>query len=512
MSRTERAGKGVIANIFNYGGQIVIQLLLAPVILSLAGQEILGAYAIIIQIIGYLILLDMGFNFAFIRYLAYANGLDDNGRYFREVMNAGWACLTAVGVVYVIVTSLLAIHIGAIVKLSPHVEFQARTALLMLAGWGLIRFPLSVFRSALPAIQDMAFRHLSAGLANAMRLGFSLGLVYWGYGLVGLVGGAIGGEVLDILVCRWRYRCLLPEAFPRFRPIKWNFFKELYIFGLQAMAIIIADKLILFSDNIVVGYLFGPVATSIYYITQLPALMGNKFVFTLYHNASPALNQMEAQNDPERLRNAYLKLQRYTLLLVIPFAVSLVGLNASFIKLWVGSAQFGGQLMTLWLAIFACSIGTRVAGQAVLIAKGCIGILSMVLLMEGLVNLGLSLWLGRKLGLQGIALATLIASAISWSYVQYRVHKELLLSFMDIVKRCVLPAVMVTSIYSPILFVAKNLFLHNTWRSFALVAGIALGAWALIFFILGAESNERTILFGWVQGVYHKTFAIQERS
>ena len=56
--RTAKVIKGSISGIAQNALSILFQLLVTPMILFYAGQESLGAYAIIMQIIGYCILLD----------------------------------------------------------------------------------------------------------------------------------------------------------------------------------------------------------------------------------------------------------------------------------------------------------------------------------------------------------------------------------------------------------------------------------------------------------------------
>ena len=87
MSRTSRALKGTLTSFLQYGLQIVLQAALVPLVLHIAGRETLGAYAILMQAIGYLALADLGFSVATNRFLAQAYGHDDGGLRFRQGMS-----------------------------------------------------------------------------------------------------------------------------------------------------------------------------------------------------------------------------------------------------------------------------------------------------------------------------------------------------------------------------------------------------------------------------------------
>src|SRR5258708_6133519 len=67
--RNRRAAKGVITSILEYGLRIGLQALLAPLVLRMSGQEVFGAYAVLMQALGYLALMDLGFSLAFTRFL-----------------------------------------------------------------------------------------------------------------------------------------------------------------------------------------------------------------------------------------------------------------------------------------------------------------------------------------------------------------------------------------------------------------------------------------------------------
>jgi len=85
-SRTTKALKGTIASFAQYGIFLILQVILTPLILKVSGQEVLGTYSIIMQIVGYGILLDLGFSVALSRFLSQAYGLNDNGKSFLKYL------------------------------------------------------------------------------------------------------------------------------------------------------------------------------------------------------------------------------------------------------------------------------------------------------------------------------------------------------------------------------------------------------------------------------------------
>ena len=498
MSRTRVAAKGTMANIVQFILQISLQVLLAPVILAVAGRETMGAYAALLQAIGYLILLDLGFSFTLNRYLPQAFGVDDGGEYFRAVMGTGRTFLLGVGVAFAAAAVALSFGIGPFLSLSPQVEEKARIAVLLLAGWGLIRFPLSVYGSALIGVQDLAFRHLLAAISNAIRLVASLILLYLGFDLVGLIVGNILGELADLVICRLRFRRLYPQRNPNWGIRNRKLFNEMLRFSFQAMLIMVAGRLIFFTDKLVIGALMGVVSVSIFYTTQLPAVLGSNFIWKFADNASPAINELYARKEWDRLRNAYLRLQRYTLLMAFPLLLGLVLLNQQIVTIWVGPENYAGLSVTIWLAAFAFIVSTSHVNYLIILATGRIRGYTIVNIVEGLTSLGLSIMLGKIWGLPGVALAVFLGHLLNLVYVQWKAQQELSLSWGTCVSQCLGPAAAISLGSGLLLLSAHHLFPPTNLLILLGVTAAFLIIHALLTFFFGLFPPERKLVLGWV--------------
>ena len=94
MSRSARAARGFAASVVQFCAQMLLQVLLAPVVLKVAGRETLGAYAAIMQAVGFLTMIDVIGSWSLERFLGQAMGLEDGGARFRGVsFNDGAKCV-----------------------------------------------------------------------------------------------------------------------------------------------------------------------------------------------------------------------------------------------------------------------------------------------------------------------------------------------------------------------------------------------------------------------------------
>ena len=238
---------------------MALQFALAPVVLRLAGQEVLGAYSFILQVMGWAALTDLGFGVAISRSLAQAHGMEDERKRFRDVFVTGRTFLSASNLVFGLVLLGVGWNVDNIMSMSPTAEDQARTAVFLLAAWVAIRIPVSLYGEALIATQNLAAANIIVALGNALRLLLSLLFVFLGWELIGLMAGFVLAEAAIACTQRFWYRRLYPEDKFGWGVPDRGLFREMFGFGLTYMVMVVAGRLSASTDSIIVGYLYGAV-------------------------------------------------------------------------------------------------------------------------------------------------------------------------------------------------------------------------------------------------------------
>jgi len=491
-NRTERAVKGTLVSFLQYGTQMLLQLFLAPLVLRLAGQESLGAYALLMQVVGYLAMTDLGFSVTLNRYLAQANGRDDAGRGFRDVLSTARSFLLCSNILFAVLTLFLSLKAGILFSLSPEVALQARQGLTIMAIWAVARTPWTVYGIGLNATQNLVASNFIGIIGNTARLIFSLGLVFTGAGLAGLILANVLAEVLStFLAARKFYR-----LYPLQRPI-WGFpdkalFREMLRFSGQALLINVAWRLVYYTDNIVVGSLYGAAAVSIYYSTQMPTTIGFNILNRVSDNVAPAINELYARGDDAKVRETFLMLHRLNILFVLPLVGGLVLLNGRLIALWVGSGQYAGELMTAALAAFAFLITVSHVSNTFVFASGKIRNYSMIAVLEGVCNLGLSILLGRYIGLAGVMWGSVITHLPTTLYLLIVCMRSMMIGFPEYLRICLLPLVLPGAAgYAAATFSAE-LLPHKGWFSFLAQAIILLVVYGTTAYRLSLTKSERS--------------------
>jgi len=492
-TRTARAFNGMITSLIQYAVQSGLQLIMAPLLLRTAGQETLGAYAILAQAIGYMALVDLGFSVALSLFMAKAYGYEDQGKRFRTVITMGRSFHAVTNTVYALVAVLLAFNIGQFFDLSPAVEEQARISLVLLAGWAFSRTLIDVYKSATVAVQEMAFANITLALANVVRLISSLTLVALGFGLIGMMIGNIVGEAFNEIRNWIHFR----KKHPNWVPTQWGIpdfalFREMFSMGTQIFVINGASRLILHSDNLVVGLLLGTTSAAIYYSTQMPVTISWLLITQTINQASSAINELFAKKQIAQLRSAFLRLHRFSLLISLPVGIGIAFLLEALVTLWVGAEQFGGTALALALAIFVVQLPFANVSQQFVIANGKIRALSLLNLVEGVVNLMLSIALGIRFGLPGIMWATVFANLITNSFVQWRATRILDVSFGELIRSAILPPAVISAIGVVALYAIRAMIPPETWFNLFADGVLFLIVIAPLTWFIGLTSEDRS--------------------
>jgi O-antigen/teichoic acid export membrane protein len=425
MSRKARAASGFLTGIVQFVVQTALQIVLAPVVLKVAGKETLGAYAAVMQFLSYLNMLDFGFGISLERFMAQASGLQDGGRRFRSIFTTARSAALVSNSIFAVLTLIYTAYVGRLFHLSAPVAHQAVIALRVIACWAVLRTPLIAYNSALIATQDLSATNLIATAMNALRVLTALGLVLAGYGLFGLMISASLVELVGTLVYRTRFQRKYPHWMPGWGIPDKPLFREMLDFGIHAMLINIGATLVFSSGNVLAGIVQTAKGASVYYTTQMAAMMGYPVALRLCDSSLPAINELWGQGLKDRVVSALARVQKLTLMLTLPLAAGVLLFNRDLVLAWVGPGQYGGSGMTAALALICLVMGVEHIASLFCFTIGLVREQTVATLLEAAANIGLGLWLGRTIGLAGIPASLVIVITPYTLYLMKRLGREL---------------------------------------------------------------------------------------
>jgi O-antigen/teichoic acid export membrane protein len=297
--------------------------------------------------------------------------------------------------------------------------------------------------------------------------------------LLGLILANIAAEAFTLVVQRRYYFRLYRNGRPGWGIRDWTLFFSMIRFGLGYLLVIVGGRLTMNTDNLVVGKLYGAVEASIYYTTQIPAFLLMGLTWKIADNAAPAMNELFARKENDRLRQSYARLLRYSLLIAVGLAFGLMAFNRTIITLWVGQGQYAGRPMTIALGLFIIFAVANHVNSLILVVHGSVKWLSALSLAGGITNLLLSLWLGRVAGLAGVMIASAVVEFIVMVPLAAKGLKLIRLSFTDLWHQTIVPAVAANVFVLPVVALAHSWRMSLTWPSLVLWSLIFVAVWMI---------------------------------
>ena len=437
MSRTTRAANGFITGVLQYFSQILVQALLAPFVLKLAGRETLGAFGAIMQVIGIISLTDIIGSWSLERFLGQAAGLEDGGARFRTIFTTARTVFIFTAAIYSILVLIFSFFIANLFHLSLPVARQAQHALFVVAAWAFLRTPLAAYSTASVATQDIAMVNVIGTLNGIGRVVASLGFLLAGGGLFGLILAGTVVEICGYTLFWLRFKKMNPGLMPGWGIRDKALLREMLGFGGHTALINLGNTLMFNSGVSIAGMTNGAAMASSFYTTQMPTTTAYNMMQRLSESAAPAINELWGRKEVAKVRSALRRITRLLLTLTLPLSVGVLMFNRDLVTTWVGAGQYGGTLLTASLAAYCVVISLQRVVVVYWFVFGWMRLLTITCLLQGAANFGLAFYLSKIFGIGGITLALVVIILPQTVMIWYRVGKFLDINVIPLLGDCI---------------------------------------------------------------------------
>ena len=474
---------------------MVITFLMAPFYLEMMGHHDYGLREMVVALIGYMGMIDLGMRPTMSRFSARHNAQDD-----RQTLNVVYACSL---VFMVMVGLLIAVFFWSWAALYPHILVQAEHSdeykyvlfLLVVGIQVLLAFPRFVTESFLEGLQ---FYYLK----NAIEIAGAISLAIVSYTLMTPQNALVMLTVITVIISAIKLLLfatflMVPRfggLYPNVRQFEWPKLKEMLEFGVKSFIQGAARTIEKMSDRLVIGGILGPSSVPVYTIPFTLVDYINNITMTLTHAFMPFFSDLDARGRRAEIRKVYLSASKMVVGLAVPMGVGISIVGAPFIDVWM-KGQFDPETVNsiiILLVLYVLTPRLNPFASRFLTAINKHGIFAKVAPIAALTNLGLSVWAVMELGVIGAALGSVLpVFVITPIYLRYACY-YLEVSMGRYLTRCVLPILIPT-----ILMASLVLWLRLDWGLtdyprilLAIVAGGSL--YACAFWVLALSQDERS--------------------
>jgi len=409
MASTKRFALNVGMNWVSMAVSMVVPFFLTPFVIRSLGLTAYGIWILAVSTVSYLGLLDMGLRSAVIRFVskAEAQAKPDEAKaaigaalWFRVLISSGVAAISI----------LLAFAFPHWFKI-PHDLIRAGQITVLMCALGVaVTLTSGVFGAVLAAthrfdilssismIQTLA---RACGVILILKTGHGLvPLACWELIVITLGGLATAGTTLKIF----------PPARVRIARPDIALVKQIWSYSFTTFIFMISVQVIVNTDNLVVGSFISVGMVAFYSIGSSLVNYAAQAVWSMSTTFAPMASNMEAGGRTADLQRLLLRGTQASLAVALPISVALAFRGRTFINLWMGP-QYGPISETI--------VQVLLVSQWFSIANGTAASIVMAIdkhkplanwsVVEAILNLGLSIFLVKTVGMYGVALGTTIA-------------------------------------------------------------------------------------------------------
>jgi len=392
---------------------LTVGIMLTPFVLHRLGRDLYGIAVAAGALLDYLWLLRGGLGSAMRRYVTvsyHAGDRDLAERYY----SAGFWWTAVLRTVVVLAGAALAHGLCLFMRVPPSLLADATGGLVLIfiaAGLsdtgGILEMPIYVTgHTASVSLVRAAGAVLKIALVVPAFLIFVPSLTV--YGVVMCTTELLVAVVMGIWSARKR---IVSSVFPRPEFGSPVLRKTLFQFASLGLVSQAAAILYLATDNLLIGWRYGPAQVTEYSLGTRWAPLISGFLYAGVSALAPLLTQMDARGEVDRTRRVVLRAVAFSSALGVPLCLVPCVVGDVFLARWVGPEYQGSAIYMIAMLVPMLISTTLEPVWMALVARGKIGWIALSDIIVAVANpvLSLVLALHFHLGLLGFALGNTAA-------------------------------------------------------------------------------------------------------
>ncbi|WPU96739.1 oligosaccharide flippase family protein [Mucilaginibacter sabulilitoris] len=408
--RSLKAKKNIIQSVILKGGSVIISFLLIPLTIRYINPTQYGIWLTLSSIITWAGLFDMGLGNGLRNKLAAMITLDDVSA-ARSYVSSTYALLLIISTVMFTVFFIVNPYINWQQILNAHNTEANYLSLVVLVVFGFFcfQFVIQLINNVLTANQAPAKTALLNLIGQLLSLIVVLFLIRYKQGALMDVVIIIAGLPLIALLAGsiWYYNGMYKMQAPAFRFVNFRHAKELLGIG-GGFFIIQINALVLYeTDNIVITQIFGPKEVTTFNVAyKLFSIILMFFVIVITPFWS-AFTEAYTKNDYDWIKSTLAKINK--LWIALSFCtVCLLVLSPWLYDLWLGKSIAVPVSLSIAMCLYTITIIWQAIHVQFLNGVGKIKLQLYLGIIGSIVNVPLSVFLGRKVGVAGVTLSNVI--------------------------------------------------------------------------------------------------------
>ncbi len=412
MSKTKNYLSGLATGYTVTFVTIFVALWLTPFSLTFLNREEYAIFTLAGDMLMWLGLLDLGISSGLNVKAAQLTGKPNQERLNRLASTAFFS-QNFVSLSILLIGLGLSFLFPRFFDIRPELHQEAIQMMVLMVIGVAVNIFVQTFSSLLIANQQIYMDNLIKLSLIVIRTALTVVFLLLGWKMLSLAVANLVATIITSFLAMVRVRHLLPNLQIRRKWFSRDVLKEIGALGIWFSLGGLAGMVILNLDRIVTGKLISvELVTTLSLTGRTYALFGSQLQ-QITNTARPMLGQLLGAG---KLKQAY---QRYRQIffvstgVTIVISASLLAFNVGFVHWWVGAENYGGIWLDAALALNMVSNAWVLPNRAILSSNLIVRPQTTSRLIEGALNITLSILFAKWLGVVGIVFATAVAGIIT---------------------------------------------------------------------------------------------------
>ena len=486
-SRTRNYLAGLVSGYTVTLVTVAVGLWLTPFTLRFLDREEYGIFALSGDVLMWLNLLDLGITASLRMQAAQLTGCSD-----QERLNclASTAFFTQLGVMLLMamVGTGIVVAFPAFFNVRPDIQGQAMQMVGLMVLGTILNMGAQTFSALLVAHQQIHLDNLLRLTTIAIRIVLTVLLLMWGWKLLSLAVASVVAIGCTAVLLVARTMRSFPGLTIHIRLASWETLRLIgslgFWFSLGGLASILSKSL----DRTVAGKLVSLEAVTVMALTSRTYALAGGLLSQITDVARPGLGQLFGKKDLQGALTTYRHLFALSLGGAVVVSLALWAGNTSFVSWWVGGRNYGGWQVDLAFAANLMVQAYLLPHRATLSSALVVRPQTIIGLLEGALNLGLSIFLTLHFGIVGAVISTAIAALLTSMWYIPRLTANLFgLNYSSFMVAEVKKKIVLLLLLFPVAWFARDLGMRYgglTGACMAIAITVLVGSlilWILVF-------------------------------
>jgi O-antigen/teichoic acid export membrane protein len=502
MAKTVTTSRALVRNTFfnllMLMSNAIIYFLLIRFYLRCFGWDRNGVWVLIGGLFRYRMVLGLGLNSAINRRIPMYLAKDDEEG-IRKVVSTALFFFSIMALVLVVLTIVLSVKIGDWFSIPPELVHEA-SVLTLVVGLGFAAStPLQLTTAVLSGMQRYDMVSIVTIIVLTLRTILTVILLLRGYGLVtlGLIYGI--SEIVARGVQHILARRLLPKDYASWRYVDRVLLREMLFYGMNTFLYAVGALIIYRASQTIAGIYLEPSEVSQLDVAAAGLLLLSEFVQAFTSAIKPAISDLDARDDQEKVRLIAFLTQKYSLLILIPAAAFLMIMAREFLTVWIARTsgdvtvvQSMATILTILTAGY-CLLLSQHSNYLVLSGRGEHRVFGILTAVEAVLCVSIAVYSVKVLGwgLEGIAWSNLLPMAlVAGVILPIYFNRKMKISAWDSIRNVWRPALLGTVPGVALIVVWKYLAPPASWAGLFGVVAAAAGTTVLCGWFLSMDRDE----------------------